>query len=50
MEFMPMIFGFLLAYGAFVVVGYLLARLIFPSLESDETEKTKKPPFRGLKN
>ena len=45
MDFMPMIFGFLAAYGAFVIVGYVLARLMFPSLEEDD-EKIRKPRFR----
>ena len=44
-----MVFGFLAAYGVFVLVGYFLARLMFPSLEEDLTEKDKKPRLRMLK-
>ncbi len=47
MDFMPMIFGFVVAYGAFILVGYVLARLIFPSLEDEATRKQKKTRFRS---
>ena len=47
MDFMPMIFGFVVAYGAFILVGYVLAKLIFPSLEDEATRKQKKTRFRS---
>ena len=50
MEFLPVILTFVGAYGLFLLVAYVLARIFFPTIDvHEEDEKPKKIRVRHSK-
>ncbi|HYF69879.1 MAG TPA: hypothetical protein VD884_17175 [Ohtaekwangia sp.] len=42
MDLLPLILTFIGAYGVFLVLAYVLARVFFPTMDVDDEENTAK--------
>jgi hypothetical protein len=49
MNLIPLIFTFIGAYGVFLFLAYLLARVFFPTLEVEDDKKPKRIKERNHK-
>jgi hypothetical protein len=49
MEFLPVILTFVGAYGLFLFLAYILARVFFPTIDFQDDEKPKKIRSRHSK-
>jgi hypothetical protein len=49
MNLIPLIFTFIGAYGVFLFLAYLLARVFFPTLEVEDDKKPKRIKDRNHK-